>query len=191
MLDINMSSYKIHTYHDNYCLNDVVLQCDISTNIKDYIASVRNKINYNSQSYLSKDKLCDLLSKCIAYKSKELLKYLQDPNTSKEKLETISLDIKTEENELINFVDYKQSLIQFNNKKINYFVFKEQFYFKAKEVADILDYVNTNLAVIDHVNEEDKFNKEYFTLGFKGIETIPFQLIENKKLVTYLEKILQ
>ena len=82
MLDINMSSYKIHTYHDNYCLNDVVLQCDISTNIKDYIASVRNKINYNSQSYLSKDKLCDLLSKCIAYKSKELLKYLNDPTTS-------------------------------------------------------------------------------------------------------------
>jgi prophage antirepressor-like protein/transposase-like protein len=188
MLDIKMSSYKIHTYQNNYCLNDIVLQCDISTNIKHYIASVRNKINYNSQSYLPKDKLCDLLSRCIAYKAKELLKYLNDPNTPKEKLELVNLDIKTKENELINFVDYKKSVIQFNNKKINYFVYNEQFYFKAKDIADILEYSDTKKGVSDHVNEEDKCNKEYFTLGFKGGETPPFQLIENKKLVTYLEK---
>lgn len=169
-----MSSYKIHTYQNNYCLNDIVLQCDISTNIKHYIASVRNKINYNSQSYLPKDKLCDLLSRCIAYKAKELLKYLNDPNTPKEKLELVNLDIKTKENELINFVDYKKSVIQFNNKKINYFVYNEQFYFKAKDIADILEYSDTKKGVSDHVNEEDKCNKEYFTLGFKGGETPPF-----------------
>lgn len=180
------SRYKIHTYNNNYCLNDAVDQCDLSTNSKEYISAINDKINYNSQSYLPKDRLCDILLKSKAYKSKQLLKYLQDSSTSKEKLEIVSLDKK--DNQLINFVDYKQNVIQFNNKQIQYFVYNEQFYFKAKEIADILEYVDTKTAIIDHVDETDKFNKEYFTLGFKGGETPPFQIIENQKLTKYLEK---
>jgi prophage antirepressor-like protein/transposase-like protein/predicted GIY-YIG superfamily endonuclease len=137
---------------------------------------------------MSKDKICDLLSKSKAKKSKELLQYLQDPNTPKEKLDIVSLDKNT--NELINFVDHKQNIIHFNNKALKYFIYNEQFYFKAKDVANILDYVNTKVAIFDHVDEMDKFTQEYFAPGFKGSDSLPlssFQLVESKKLEKYLE----
>ena len=168
--------YKIHTYDNNYCLNDVVIQCNISTNPKEYISSVSDKINYNSQFYLSKDKLCEILSKSKSPKSKELLQYLNDSNTMKDKLELVDLNKKN--NMLINFVDYKQCVIQFNNKHLKYFMHNDQFYFKAKDVANILEYIDTKTAIIDHVNETDKFNKEYFIHGFKGGETPPLHLIQ-------------
>ena len=57
---LSTSSYMIHTYDNNYCLNDAIIQCDISTNPKEYIASISNKIIYNSQAYVPKDKLCDI-----------------------------------------------------------------------------------------------------------------------------------
>ena len=173
------SSYKIHTYDNNYCLNDVILQCNISSSPKEYIAAISDKTVYNSQSYVSKDKLCDILSKAKAIKAKELLQYLKDDNTSKEKLEIVNLNKKT--NQLINFVDYKQNIIQFNNKPLKYFLHNEQFYFKAKDVAEILEYVDTKTAIIDHVYEINKFTKEYFIPGFKGGESPPLQLIQNNK----------
>ena len=60
------SRYKIHTYNNNYCLNDAVDQCDLSTNSKEYISAINDKINYNSQSYLPKDRLCDILLNTLA-----------------------------------------------------------------------------------------------------------------------------
>jgi prophage antirepressor-like protein/transposase-like protein len=185
--------YKIHTYDNNYCLNDVVTQCNISTNPKEYIASISDKINYNSQFYLSKDKLFDILSKSKAPKSKELLQYLNDTNTMKDKLELVDLNKKN--NMLINFVDYKQSFIQFNNKQLKYFVHNNQFYFKAKDVANILDYSNSKQAIIVNVDESDKNSIYNFLLneenrGVYGIDppqkgslaTIPLNgTLENNK----------
>ena len=177
---LSTSSYRIHKYNDMYCLNDVVIQCKISINPKEYITSISDKTTYNYQSYVMKDKLIDILSNAKVTKAKELLKLLQDENTSTDILEIIDLNKKT--NELINFVDYKQSIIQFNNKQLKYFIHNEQFYFKAKDVAEILEYVNTKTAIIDHVNITDRFNKEYFIPEFKGSETLPFQLIENNNI---------
>jgi prophage antirepressor-like protein/predicted GIY-YIG superfamily endonuclease len=146
----------IHTYDNNYCLNDAVIQCNISTNPKEYIASISDKITHNSQSYVSKDKLCDILLKAKANKAKELLKYLKDSSTTKEKLEIVNLNKKT--NQLINFVDYKESTIQFNNKSLKYFLHNDQFYFKAKDVAEILEYSNTAQSIRKLVDDLDKFS---------------------------------
>ena len=184
---LSTSSYMIHTYDNNYCLNDAVIQCNISTKPKEYIESISNKIIYNSQSYVSKDKLCDILSKAKANKAKELLKYLKDSSTTKEKLEIVNLNKKT--NQLINFVDYKENIIQFNNKQLKYFLHNEQFYFKAKDVADILEYADTKKGIFDHVNEINKFTKEYFIPGFKGGDSPPFQLIEKNTGIKGIETI--
>ena len=174
---LSTSNYKIHTYNNNYCLNDAVIQCNISTNPKEYIDSISDKIIHNFQSYVSKDKLCDILSKSKMYKSKELLKYLQNADTTKEELEIVELTNKS--NELINFVNYKESVIQFNNKPLKYFIYNEQFYFKAKDVAEILEYSDMEKSIIDHVHKKDKFTKNYFISGLKGGESPPFKIVEN------------
>ena len=141
--------YKIHTYDNNFCLNDIVIQKNILHRL--VIKYVPVHANYNSQFYLSKDKLCDILSK-----SKELLQYLNDTNTMKDKLVLVELNKKN--NMLINFVDHKQNLIQFNNKQLKYFVHNNQFYFKAKDAANILEYVNTAQTIRKLIDDSDKFS---------------------------------
>ena len=59
------------------------------------------------------------------------------------------------------------------------------FYFKAKDVSEILEYVDTKTVIIDHVDETDKFIKDFFVRGFKGGDSPPFQNDDAKK---FLEK---
>jgi len=75
---LSTSSYRIHKYNDMYCLNDVIIQCKISINPKEYISSISDKKIYNYQSYVMKDKLIDILSNAKVTKAKELLKLLQE-----------------------------------------------------------------------------------------------------------------
>ena len=74
---LSTTSFMIHKYNEMYCLNDVVIQCKISTNPKEYISSISDKKIYNYQSYVMKDKLIDILSKAKVCKAKEILKLLQ------------------------------------------------------------------------------------------------------------------
>ncbi len=48
----------------------------------------------------------------------------------------------------------------FNNRSISCIVVDGNPWFQAKEVATILAYTNTNKAIIDHVDEEDKKRRE-------------------------------
>ena len=39
--------FQIHKYGQKYCLNDVVSQCELSTNPKEYIKKIDDKILHN------------------------------------------------------------------------------------------------------------------------------------------------
>ena len=82
---LSSALFKIHKHNEKYCLNDVVIQCEISKNPKNYYISISDKSIYNSQFYINKDKILAILSKAKAPKSKQLLNYLQDDNISKDK----------------------------------------------------------------------------------------------------------
>jgi prophage antirepressor-like protein/transposase len=172
---LSNSEFKIHKYNDKYCLNDVVMQCEISKSPKEYYPSVKDKIIYNSQYYIDKDNLFDLLSKVKAAKSKILLQYLQNDNTSIDKLEIVNLSKK--DNELINFVDSGKNNIFFNNKVIKYFNYKSKIYFKAKDVAEVLNYNNTKQTIIQNIDDEDKINiNNLLNLEYKDNKS---QLVQN------------
>ena len=54
--------------------------------------------------------------------------------------------------------DFDNNLLSFNNKPIKYFYFNNQFYFKGKDVALMLDYDNTKQAIRINVHKDDKIN---------------------------------
>ena len=63
------------------------------------------------------------------------------------------------------FIYFKKNLIKFEDKLIKYFNYKDQVYFKAKDITKLLDYSNTNAAIINNVYDIDKFNKSDFFGG--------------------------
>ena len=50
-----------------------------------------------------------------------------------------------------------KNMLKFNNNSIKYLIHDNNIYFKAKDVALLLKYVNTKEAIIKHVLDKDKF----------------------------------
>ena len=168
------SDFQIHKYGQKYCLNDVVSQCKLSTNPKSYYKDVKDKTLYKGNYYINKKSLIDILTKAKAPKSKELLELL-----TQEKVEnTVSKPI-------VNFVDNGNNTIHFDNKTIKYFNYNDKVYFKAKEVAKILNYVDKDQSIRLNVDESDKIIKDNV---FKGplYGTGPYKTNELLKIESIL-----
>jgi len=151
--------FNISKYGQKYCLNDVVEQCEISINPKEYIHSVTPKITHNGNHYITRLKLIDILEKSKAIKCKELLKLIKPIKqiTAKNEVSNIS-DNNTQITitNPINFIDSGKNIIYFNGSQVKYFYLKEQIYFKAKDIAIILGYNNSKDAIIKNIESSDK-----------------------------------
>ena len=155
--------FQIHKNGKKYCLNDVVFQCELSTNPNEYIKKIDDKTLHKSNYYINKKTLVEILTKAKAPKSKELLELLKNKN-----------DINTTYKQVINFVDNGNNTIHFNGEIIKYFNNNNQFYFKAKEVAKILGYSDTKSAIQDHLEESEKIIKDDIIKG-GGILPLPYK----------------
>ena len=77
----SQANFNIHKYGQKFCLNDVVTQCEISTNSKEYIKKIDDKTLYKGNYYINKKILINLLNKSKATKAKELLELLNNKST--------------------------------------------------------------------------------------------------------------
>ena len=137
----SQANFNIHKYGQKFCLNDVVTQCEISTNPSSYYKDIKDKIKYKKNFYIRKDVLINILTKSKAVKAKELLDLLNKD---------------AESDQIINFVDNGNNTIHFNTNIVKYVYVKQQVYFKAKEIAKLLDYINTKQAIIHNIDDNDK-----------------------------------
>jgi prophage antirepressor-like protein len=156
---------KIRRYKLKYCLNDVVTECLLSKNPKEYIKKIEPKILHNNEYYVTKETLINMLGRAKAVKSKNLLTELECKTQNK----TIKNNIKEEHliestcaRILENKIDFSNNLLQFNNNSIKYFYHNDNIYLKAKDVALMLGYIDSNDAIQKHVNKKNKFTVEYF-----------------------------
>lgn len=165
----NSQKFNIHMYKQKYCINDVIDQCELSTNPKEYIKKIKGKICYKGNYYLPKNILIDILSKSKAPKTKDLLENLlnnkEDEVTSKE---------------IINFVDNGKNVIHFNFNMIKYVYVEQQVYFKAKEVAKVLGYADTEQPIKNNVESPDKLTADKIMGPVKN--TGPHKTNEQTKL---------
>jgi hypothetical protein len=161
------ANFNIHKYGQKFCLNDVVTQCEISTNPSSYYKDIKEKIKYKKNFYVSKDVLINILTKSKAPKAKELLELLTN-------------DKEDESNQIINFVDNGNNTIHFNNNIVKYVYVKQQVYFKAKEVAKTLGYTDTQHSILDHVDSPDKITANEIKGGV--ILTLPYKTNEQLKI---------
>ena len=119
--------------------------CELSTNPKEYIKKIKGKMYYKGNYYLPKNILIDILSKSKSLKAKDLLENLLN-----------NKDDEVTSKEIINFVDNGKNIIHFNFNTIKYVYVEQQVYFKAKDIAVILNYVNTKQAIAHNVDSPDK-----------------------------------
>lgn len=167
------ADFSIHKYGQRFCLNDVVLQCELSTNPKSYYKDVKDKSLHKGNYYITKTNLIEILTKAKAPKSKILLELL---NNDKEE-EIIKQQI-------VDFVDSGNNTIHFNGSLIKYFIYNNQIYFKAKEIAKILGYENKSQAIRVNVEPADMFPLEQFKGGL--LNSAPYKTNEVLKLEALL-----
>jgi prophage antirepressor-like protein len=168
---LSLANFNIHKYGQKFCLNDVVTQCEISTNPYSYYKDIKEKIKYKKNFYISKDVLINILTKSKAPKAKELLDLLiKDTESDKEDTS----------NQIINFVDNGNNTIHFNTNIVKYVYVKQQVYFKAKEIAKTLGYLDTKSAIIDHIDPQDKITVDQIKGG--GVLPPPYKTNEQLKI---------
>jgi hypothetical protein len=167
--------FNIHIYNDAFCLDDIITQCDLSKNHSEYIKKIKYKILHNKQYYLTKINTIDLLERAKASKSKLLLPYIKEYKSDEIIISSNENQVAINNNSnIINFVDNGSNTIIYNNKQIKYFYFNDNVFFKGKDVADTLDYVNTVDAIDKHVDGLDQFViKSFMDLSVGFTRAIP------------------
>ena len=84
-------------------------------------------------------------------------------NTKEDNIKTTKNKHITSKEELIkksterNFVDFGTNNILYDDKKILFFEFEENIYFKGKDICDLLKYENLSVSLNQHVDKEDIF----------------------------------
>jgi prophage antirepressor-like protein len=172
-MSFSVQNFNIHKYGQKFCLDDVVSQCNLSINPKEYIHKVTPKTLFNGNYYVTKTKLISILEKAKAIESKKLLELIKNNKDVKSTDLTDSIEQSetnqpnknksTQSTQLtvkkpINFVDSGKNVIYFNSNQVKYFYLKEQIYFKAKDVANILAYANSKDAIMNNVESFDKIS---------------------------------
>ena len=66
----------------------------------------------------------------------------------------VNLSFDSSSNNMVQ--NYLRKIVKWNNKDLEIIFYKGQFWFKAKGVAKILDYKDTNDAIRTHVPEKNK-----------------------------------
>ena len=73
-----------------------------------------------------------------------------------------NIELLFDMNKDCEFIDFKNNLIKYEDIQIKYFYYKDQVYFKARNIAKLLDFSNTKLAIKKNI---DKFKKKIFLEG--------------------------
>jgi prophage antirepressor-like protein len=68
--------------------------------------------------------------------------------------------------ESLDLISLNKNILKFNNNSIKYFIHDNKIYFKAKDVANILKYIDTKDAIKKHVLNQDKLLVSYLRGGF-------------------------
>jgi len=181
---------KIKRHYQKFNLNDIIKICDLSKNPTEYIKKVDSKILHNKEYYINKVTTIDLLKKAKAPKSKELLNEIINIKQNNSVVENILNDIQQnnsitenileiipeqdnsvvenilglDTNNQISLIDFNNNLLKYNDKQIKYFYYTDNIYFKAKDIAILLDYVDTDDAIRKHIDKNNKFNINNFNI---------------------------
>ena len=163
MLSKILKKQNIYTLNDKIKLDDLL----------DVIIKTKNKAQYitrhfdatdletiDNHQYISHDKFINILKSAKSKDAKIIL----------EKLEN------TEKNEIIqiNLLDIKNNVITYNGIIIDVIINNNGcIWFKAKDVAKILNYENTKQAINMHIESEDKITFEKLEQLFWGLIISP------------------
>lgn len=97
---------------------------------------------------------------------------VSDDSTGVVALPGISFNDTIKENIIFELYD---NIYNFNSINITIFRFGQDIWFKGKEIATILGYANTNHAIIQHIEIEDRkpfiMFKPYYDNNLKSIKT--------------------
>jgi len=142
-----------------YNLNYIVKNIIESRNVTEYIKKIRQNyenIVYDNGIYkISKDDLLSILENSKKPKVKE---YIEKINSGNDK-DILFVSKPIEED--INTLNLGKKEFYFNKNTVSFIKTpKGEIFFKAREIALILGYVNTKQAIIHNVDKEDKISME-------------------------------
>jgi prophage antirepressor-like protein len=82
------------------------------------------------------------------------------------------------EHQQLQIIDCDKSLFNYSDKQFSFIETNEHIYFRTKDIAEFLEYVNTKKSIIDHIQEKYKKTLgeiQGSVLNSKGNESLPLK----------------
>ena len=208
LVDTLWKDYGIgRTKYTKVCLEDIASKLIKSSSITNFMSrfSKKNKYEINGKNYVEESFALEILLKSKSVVAKQFMKEYNNKQTKKssgsktdksskssktikisKNKKVIDEDVsdKTDENPISKPDDNKiikmySDLYQFNESNIMIIRVGNDILFKACDIANILEYKSTTIAIQDHVDSEDKFiflNLFSLSIKEKYISLIPMFL---------------
>jgi hypothetical protein len=140
----------IHIENDLYCLNDIAEKLIYKKDIKSYMDRIINKKLIHGNYYVAKSDMKQLFVES-KYKSSIGQEYINlIDNTDM----VSSKDLQIENKE---FIDYETNEIIYDNNRILFFEYNKDIYFRAKDVCDLLKYIDYKKAINTYIDKDNLF----------------------------------
>ena len=143
------------TKNNNVCLNDIVSNVIKSKNPVKYISKIGlgKKTLDNGKYYVDMDYCIQLLRNGKSVESKDFIKEYEKITIKdlKNAVKDNTIDIAK------SLVDMKNNKLTYGGKCLEFIVVKNEIYIKGKELAEFLEYADSDQAIRKHVDEEDRF----------------------------------
>lgn len=140
----------IHIENDLYCLNDIAEKLIYTKNTRRYMDRIINKKLIHGNYYVTKSDMKQLFieSKYKSIIGQEYINLIDDTDM------VTSKDLQIENKE---FIDYETNEIIYDNNRILFFEYNKDIYFRAKDICDLLKYIDYNKAINTYIDKDNLF----------------------------------
>ena len=138
-----IDKFKIGFKNNLYNLNDITNILVKSKSPISYMDKIKNKKRIDNNFYITEDQFLDILKSSRSIVCKSAIKLLNEDNISTETI-----------------IDLNNDKFLFEGRNITLIRTKDDIWFKGKDIASILEYVNCDQSIKEHIYNDDKLSYE-------------------------------
>jgi prophage antirepressor-like protein len=133
-----------------------------------YKDKIKEKYKQDKNGFISKEESLKIIQKYSSSKKYEIIEFLSESDNDS------VIEMQQEKSLKDNAIDFANNLFNYANRNFAFIKVNDEIYFKAKDIAEFLEYADTKQAIYKNVSESEKITLEKI-INFKGVHQTPLK----------------
>jgi prophage antirepressor-like protein len=119
-----------------------------------YKDDIKKYYKSSKEGFISKEESLQIIKKYSSSKKEEIVEILSESDNDS------AIELQQKKSLKGKVIDFANNLFNYANRNFAFIKIDDEIYFKAKDIAEFLDYADTNDAIKKHVRDKYKFTLE-------------------------------